>query len=221
MEIFQTPYPQTLPPQPPQPTSPPKHSRKKLIIALGIVIVVVLALILVIFSSAIFGKPTKPNIINSAINHLFPLGGGDSKILESDINYLANEIGAYSLHTNLLNGEKPEIEVVVSDTGQYFDVTVERNVPYTSERKADSPDLRIVVDKDTLVNILTSKSMNKDVLDYYKEGKVVVVVLKSFDVLFLKGYKEIYNSLNQVPVTAGILVSIGKIFPTSQQGFYL
>jgi hypothetical protein len=222
--------PQTYP-QTPQPPLPKPSSKKKIIIAVLIIVAVAVVLTLFLFSSLIFGKPTKPVINKSVLDHLNVSYNGTMKnesalkFLTGDINYLANELGAYALHDNPISKEKPEIEIYISDSSQYFTVTVKKNIPLATETKSKNPDIKIITDSETLRNALTSSNLNKEVLAYYQSGKIVVVVMKSFDILFLKGYKEIYSSLNVGTVKGGVdmWTSILGNFPFSQktEGFFL
>ena len=99
-----------------------------------ILIIIAIAVVgLVLFY--IFGLPqldSKPNIEN-------PRAGGGaeaySKFIEEgtvtieDVAYLSNEIGSYKLKSHIISGEKPEIELVVEDTNQTFDIVIENKMP--------------------------------------------------------------------------------------------
>jgi len=83
----------------------------------------------------IFGLPqldSKPNIENPRADR-----GAEaySKFIEEgtvtieDVAYLSNEIGSYKLKSHIISGEKPEIELVVEDTNQTFDIVIENKMP--------------------------------------------------------------------------------------------
>jgi len=181
------------------------NSKLKIIITILVIITAAIIVLIFLFSPTIFGAPDKPQI-RSSLREQKTITD-NSVISSQDVDFLTNELGAYVLRANPFNGEKPEIEVYISDTSQYFDVTVENNVPSTSEHKANNPDIRIIVSKDTFIKAVQAKNVNEEVLKLYNDGKVNIVILKSFDVMALKGYKQIYDALYSGSTTGSVLIS--------------
>ena len=90
--------------------------------------------------------------------------------------------------------EKPEIQLDISDVGRSFSITVENHRVKAKEGIAVNPDAIITTDFITFVNIFESSDKQKAAYDAYKQGKVRVQVLASYNTLLKKGYNKMYQS---------------------------
>ncbi len=161
-----------------------------------IVSLIAIALIAGSVSTYLFVLPsfiTKPVIEKPSID-------SNATISSDHVSYVANELSAYKL-TKSLAGEDPEVEVVVTDAAlgitQTFSVTVKDNVPSASLGNAKNPDIRISTSRDAFATLLSASDFNKQIVDLYKEGKIEVQLLKDELTLISKGYKAIYDQLQQ------------------------
>ncbi len=113
-------------------------------------------------------------------------------INESHAEYLANELGAYKLHSSV-TGEAPEIELIVG--GKTFAVTLNNSRPLAAEGRAKNPDVRMATDMQSIARIFAAKNMTQEIISLYKEGRIEITLLKDEATLFLKGYKDVYDAL--------------------------
>jgi hypothetical protein len=122
---------------------------------------------------------------------------GQVKISGSHIQYIANEMGAYKLHSDPRTSEKAEIEFVVTDSGDAFTVIVENNFPGVSEGNATRPDLRIRTVSGKMAELLSADDFTKKAVELVKSGDVSIEVISDEATLAVKGYKAIYDALKK------------------------
>lgn len=111
---------------------------------------------------------------------------------EQHVNWIANEIGAYKLHSSL-SGEPAEIELV--SEGKTYTITTKDGKPVTSIGAAKSPDLRLTMPQATLIKLLSAADVNAEIVKLYNAGEVKIDLLKDEATLALKGYKGIYDAV--------------------------
>lgn len=161
-----------------------RKSRRKLIL----IPVLSLSIVLIVASFYLFILPTlvgKPFI---------PKPTYEENVTTEHINWVVNEMGAYKLQTSPV-GEKPEIEVNIFDTGEFFTVIVEGNTPITYLGKATNPDIRLITKTVYVEELLEAPDLVEKTVDLYNEGKIKVEILKDELTLISKGYMALYNEL--------------------------
>lgn len=114
----------------------------------------------------------------------------------SHIEYIMNELEAYKLHSNPLNGEQPIIKLTIPDLEETYSITVVDNNVQSTLAEPENPDIVININQDDLISFFISEDKSL-LVSMYKEGKVVMQTLKDEEELALKGYKAIYDSLEQ------------------------
>jgi putative methionine-R-sulfoxide reductase with GAF domain len=116
-----------------------------------------------------------------------------------NIAYVMTELGAYKLHANPFTGSKPELEIVVPDSGQVFGVVVEDNKVQVVQGSAKSPDARITVDKsafEQLANSENSQKLKEIAAKLYSEREqrnYTGELIAGKGDLLLKGYLSLYD----------------------------
>lgn len=159
------------------------EKKKIAIIAVALIAIIIAVLYFTLISPIFVTKP----FVNKP---LIPQIG--QNLTTDHLNWVVNELGIYALHSSL-SGEKPEIEMVVTDTQQTFDIIVENNKPTAALGKAVSPDLRISAGTVAFVRIMNSTDVNNEILSLYNQGLVSIELLKDTATLITKGYKVIYD----------------------------
>ena len=139
-----------------------KSNRKKYAIVAVVAIVAVLAGIYFFVINPIFVM--KPFIPKAAL-------GED--IIADNVNWLVNELGAYKLHANPLTGETPQMEILITDTGENFTSTTIGNMPSTNMGipvEGPTPDIRIKVGKANFAELYNSAGYSKpsDVCHFFQ-----------------------------------------------------
>lgn len=152
---------------------------KKILIIIAALIVIGIVAYLLLFSPG----ATKPNIEKPT---------DMTNISESHIAWLVNELGSYKLHANPTNGEKPIMEIISSKT---YTVVIDSGLPVTTIGPASNPDIRITTQDQYIVELFNTTDFMGKVNEMYNEEKLTIQVLKSQDVLALKGYLSIYNEI--------------------------
>ncbi len=157
------------------------NSRKKI---LAVIAIVFFASVTYAYFGIISPVVTKPVIEKSEFT---------GSITTENVNYLANELGAYKLHPSV-SGEPAEMEIV--SAGKTFFVTTENGRTVTKEGRAPNPDVRITVSPDAFARLFAASDMKEEILELYDEGALTIELVKDQATLAVKGYKGIYDELN-------------------------
>ncbi len=164
---------------------------KLLVLSLIIIVFVIGSIVTYLFVLPSFVK--KPVIEK-------PLLSSNATLSTDHVSYVANELSTYKLSKSL-TGEDPEVEIIVYDRNfgltQTFSVVVQNNVPSAKFGNAKNPDIRINTTREAFVSLLAAGDFNKEVVDLYKRGEIQVELLKDELTLVTKGYKAIYDQLQQ------------------------
>ena len=118
-------------------------------------------------------------------------------ISDEGINYIANEIGAYMLHRDMLSGEDPVLEFLITDSGETFTTTVIESIPETARGNASSPDLRIKGKKEIIEGLIASDDVKSKLVEQVSQGNIEIEITADETTLAMKGYKVIYDLLNK------------------------
>ena len=122
-----------------------------------------------------------------------PLNAGDP-ITTEHVNWVINELGGYKLHPSL-NGEPAEMEIVSGNST--FSATTQDGKIVTRAGRASNPDIRLIATHDALLRIFSASDIKSELATLYNEGSVTFELLKDEATLALKGYKGIYDELQQ------------------------
>lgn len=112
---------------------------------------------------------------------------GTREISFQHVAYFLNELGAYKLHPEPVSGKNPVIQLYIMDTGQRFDVKVEKGYSATELE----PDIRINT---------YSLNVRQEPID---KGKIEVEMLSGNIALELKGYKNMVTGFTLKDEDAG------------------
>lgn len=116
------------------------------------------------------------------------------RLTSEQVMWVVNELGAYSLHPTL-SGEKPEMQISITDTNQTFSIVVENGKSNLMETPS-SPDIKIITATDSFAKIIDASDINKEITSLYNQKMVSIEILKDVPTLLLKGYKSLYDSLS-------------------------
>ncbi len=158
---------------------------KTSLIILGVFVIAIFSIVGYIFILPMFiQKPTieKPTLTT------------EQTVQSTHVEWVANELSAYKLKP-ALTGEPPEIEVVITDIGQIFTVTIKDNKPAATLGAASNPDIRIKTDRQSFAALYTATDFNKEVISLYNQGKLQIELVKDQPTLLAKGYLDIYNAI--------------------------
>ncbi|MBI2076466.1 MAG: hypothetical protein HYT72_04430 [Candidatus Aenigmarchaeota archaeon] len=159
--------------------------QKKIIV---LAVIIVLAAVISYFYFGIV-SPVVPKPLVSK-----PVLAENQEIKTEHVNYVVNELGAYKLHPSL-SGEPAEIEVV--SAGKLFTITTQDGKTATKEGKAANPDIRITAPPAAFVRLFSAADITAEISKLYSDGLIEVALLKDQATLALKGYKGIYDELQQ------------------------
>ncbi len=116
---------------------------------------------------------------------------------EAHIKYLFNELGGYKLHTSPVDGSSAQIELKFSDTGKIYTITAKRRKAIVAEGDAPSPDIRIITDTPTAMELFSSEDISEASISNYDAQKIGFGLLSSKQVLAIKGYQSVYEDITK------------------------
>ena len=166
--------------------------------------IIILALLLIYF---IVISPTfifKPDIEK-------PEG---KEIAAKELQYIANELGAYKLHFSPLDGKGAQFEIFINDKGVKYTISVDKTYPNAIKAEAPYPDIRIISNEDTLMELFKSEDIQKTAAEYYQKNLIAVEIIEDINTLTLKGYKQIYEDVTQESGVWKLLVNSRPIRTT-------
>lgn len=117
------------------------------------------------------------------------------EITPDQMEYLAVAVDAYKLHPHPATGDLPKIEYIVTDTGEAFSITIVENKAEVKEEITTNPDIRILGSKRTFLQLIAEQDPAGAIERYAQEKLLGVEILADEQTLLLKGYKAIYDSL--------------------------
>lgn len=204
-----------------------KHVRKaRLLIALaGLLAFLALGILAYLFliSPAFVEKPTleQPALVSESVSRgaqTNGIPGEDQGLLSTPVElvtgdhlrYVLTEMGAYKLHANPFTGDLPEIEILLSDISKTYTAIIDNNVVSVTDGTSASPDVRVSVTQDAVVELATAESDQlfderaAQLLRERAERGFTGKLLTSQSDLLLKGYLSLYNEQKEVVQSAGI-----------------
>lgn len=177
---------------------------KKLIVNLSIFFVLIVSLTLFISSIYLFNqKEILENPLGSynlQVNSTNNLGNlaeeelGQIEITPEFLNYLLNELGAWKLHKNPLNFEKPFIDFEIS--GKKYTSIIGNEIE-TKEGSNENADIKFIFKKEDIISAILSENTLGYIKEKFETEEASIEPLTDDKELFVKGYLSLYNSLSE------------------------
>src|SRR3989344_1775621 len=140
-----------------------------------------------------------------------PLG---NELGAKELQYIANELGAYRLHFSPLDGKNAQFEIFINDKGIKYTISIEKTYPNAIKAEAPYPDIRIISNENTLMELFKSEDIQKTAAEYYQKNLIAVEIIEDINTLTLKGYKQIYEDVTQESGVWKLLVNSRPIRTT-------
>jgi hypothetical protein len=135
------------------------------------------------------------NIFSVGITRAKPtLSEGEPVGLEH-VEWIVNELVTDKIRTQHFKGKRMQVEFLVKPDNSYFTTTVELYVATTTSGRAKDPDVRLVVERDVVAQLLSAPDFFAEVIKLDSEGKIGVETLRSAEELEAMGYTGIYEEL--------------------------
>jgi uncharacterized protein YneF (UPF0154 family) len=167
-----------------------------------ILVIIAVALVVGVFGGAYYfiiapNMVSKPLIENPGFGDdaLELIQAGNNVVTAEHLNYLANEISAYKLHTELGSDSYPIIEFVLTDTDDVFYAYVKDNVPETKKGNAKNEDIVLKAGQEIVYNILESDDIIGAVREYNSAGEIQIELVADMKTLAKKGYLSLYDTI--------------------------
>lgn len=183
--------------------------KKKKKFRLKLLLTVIAAIILVLVVGGVFAyffyvSPfwiSKPFVEKIELN---------DTLTEDHINYIANEIGVYKLHSAPLGGTSAQIELSVTDIAKSYTITVQDRKPVTLLGDASDPDIRIHLDEETLFELYRSEEIVSEAKAMVDAGEIEIEPVKDESVLASKGYKVLYDRISGEKIRGSSLLKMSS-----------
>jgi hypothetical protein len=117
---------------------------------------------------------------------------GTQIINEEHVEYIANEIGSYKLHS--YEGESAVIVFEMTDIDKKIAV-VKNGESYVTEDIPDSIDLIVKSNQLTAAELIESEDLSESIVSLVEEGKIEVELVSDMTTLTLKGFLAVYEEL--------------------------
>ena len=88
-------------------------------------------------------------------------------------------------------------EIFINDKGIKYTISIEKTYPNAIKAEAPYPDIRIISNENTFMELFKSKDIMKTAADFYKKNLIAVELIEDINTLTLKGYKQIYEEVTQ------------------------
>lgn len=202
-----------------------KHTRHtRLLIALaGFAAFIVLGILIYVFVIVPMFVPVpavQPPLISQAVTSGTQLGAPDAQpalssthagiVSTAQVEYVLTLLGAYKLHTNPLTGKPPELDVIVTDTGQSFAVAVQGGKVQAAIGTSEHPDVVIRATYDAIVSLNNAKNATAfkeraaQLLAEREQRGLTGELKTSTQDMLLKGYLGLYEENKGLIADAGI-----------------
>ncbi len=111
------------------------------------------------------------------------------------VDWIVQELVTSDIRANYLSNERLEMEFFITPDNTYFTVTVDVRTPTTKPGRAADPDLRFTVGRDAVERLLSADDFFGEVKKLSSEGSIQMDMLKPYDELVEKGYKDVYDQI--------------------------
>jgi hypothetical protein len=145
-----------------------------------VAVAVIFALSFPIFFSFMTGKP--------ALSTSEP-------VKTEQVDWIVQELVTSDIRANYLTAERLEMEFFITPDNSYFTVVIDVRTPTTTQGRANDPDVRFTVGRDSVSRLLEAGDFFAEVKKLNSEGKIQMEMVKPYDELIAKGYEEIYEQI--------------------------
>jgi hypothetical protein len=111
------------------------------------------------------------------------------------VDWIVQELVTSDIRANYLTAERLEMEFMITPENTYFTVVIDVRTPVTKEGRAGDPDVRFTVGRDVVESLLSAGDFFAEVKRLRDEGRIQMEMLKPYDELMSKGYKDIYDQI--------------------------
>jgi hypothetical protein len=181
----------------------------KVLFIVGIILVLLLT-----GAFAVYKVYVSPSVEKPVVERPVSLAGSGVEVqsapVQEHIEYISNELGAYKLHPDPISHTPAVIEFELTDTQEFFTVTVTNNVPHTVVGKATNPDIKIHTTKEILLVLSSTDDLSRDILKYSDAGKLWFEPVADEKTLALKGYKALYDAVVSRNSVTGQIIGFFK-----------
>jgi hypothetical protein len=153
---------------------------KLAILGMVVVAVVLVSLFPMFLSFMTMAKPTISESEPVKIDH---------------VDWIVQELVTGDIRANHLTNERLEMEFLITPDNTYFTVVIDVRTPVTRAGRASDPDVRFTVDRDVVQRLLEAGDFFAEVKKLSSEGSIEMEMLKPYDELIEKGYKDIYDQI--------------------------
>ncbi len=132
------------------------------------------------------------SLINSGKNKTELVLEGEQSFNESYINYVLFSMGAWNLHSTILSGNLPKIEVQVDET---YSSEIIKGEIFTSLGEIEDEDIVIVTEKKEIIEAILSEDIGEYMKDSVRNKRTEIQMVAGYTELYGKGYLEMYGEL--------------------------
>jgi len=113
-------------------------------------------------------------------------------IHEEHVEYLANEMGSYKLHS--YDDEPAVIVFEMTDINKEI-ALIKEDESYATEDIPEFYDLVVKSDQRSAGEIIESEDVSQAIVDYVEEGKIEVEIISDETTLAMKGFLAVYDEI--------------------------
>ncbi len=115
-------------------------------------------------------------------------------IEEEHVQYAVNELGAYNLHDDPTSGEAAVMQIHLTDTEDYFVITIENNYPEVEEGTSNDKDLTLHMSTETFAELIQADDLMEKTKELANRNLLWAEPHVSEKELALKGYLSLYKN---------------------------
>jgi len=158
-------------------------------------VIILIAIITFIFIASFYYSPTSNQVTESKFKQTWNSSTlGSLQVNENVIGYILNKLGAKDLHNPILSKDTPKIEVIVDD--KIFNAEVEKGDIDVNKGVIENEDIKIIMTKQDVINIINSSSPTKSIENSINEGTMKFEIVASETKLVSKGYLSLYKKFS-------------------------
>jgi hypothetical protein len=113
-------------------------------------------------------------------------------IHEEHVEYIANEMGSYKLHS--YDDEPAVIVFEMTDIDKEI-ALIKEDESYATEEIPESYDLVVRSDQQSAGEIIESEDVSQAIVEYVEDGKIEVEIISDEATLAMKGFLAVYDEI--------------------------
>ena len=164
---------------------------KKIPIIILILILIIAVIIASILTVYLYKEPVKTSSGTKYKQTWDQSSLGNLQVNENIIGYLLTKFGVNNLHNPPLSKDTPKIEVIIDD--KTYNAEVIKGSINVDEGQIDNEDIKILMTRQDVINIINSTSPSDTISNSINEGTIKLEVVASKTKLFSKGYLSLYE----------------------------